>query len=275
MKPTPVVISGLIAAGLGAVLWGVIGYYLHLEIGWIAIIIGSVVGMVCAAAAKDEAGVESGVIAAGLAVAAILCGKLAMAYAFTHRYSDRDIALSAIAAEIVYEHSREGRHYRFPKDISPSEAIGRDEHPPELWEQAEARWADLTSQQRSDMLAFPELANPEYVISLLADEVVEEWRESGRQLRWPGGAEPDYPERASDYPPDVWKHTISRWDAMTQSEQRARVQEEIDFYKSVTADARSSAFWIVFKSTFGVFDIIFIGIGLLAAFKLGSGLTSS
>lgn len=274
MRPTPVLIAGLVAAGLGAILWGVIGYYLHLEIGWIAIIIGSVVGLVCAAAARDEAGVESGAIAAGLTVAAIVCGKLAMAYAFTHRYSDRDYALSAIAAQIVYEHSREGKSYRFPKDVSPSEAVGRDEHPAELWQQAETRWSALSSQEQSDLLAFPDLANPEYMTSLVADEVVEEWRDAGRQLRWPGGVEPDYPERASDYPADVWKEALSRWEALSDSERRARIDDEVAYRESVLKDFQSSAFWIVFKSTWGVLDSVFVGVGLLAAFKLGGGLTS-
>ncbi len=276
MRYGPVVISGLIAAALGAALWGIIGYYLHLEIGWIAIIIGSVVGLACQAAAKDEAGAESGAIAAAFAVAAIIGGKMAMTYAALGRLGpDEEVAISCVADEILYQHSRQGRNYVFPPGVVPAEAVGRDEYPPELWRQAEEQWASYAPQERANIIACPSLANSDFVVSTIADAVIEEWNESGKTIRWPGGQEPQYAEREEHYPKEIWKESVARWEALDDASRQRHIADLIDYSQSVTSSAWNDIFWYAFKSTFGVLDIVFIGIGLLAAFKLGAGLTTS
>lgn len=276
MRYAPVVISGLIAAALGAALWGIIGYYLHLEIGWIAIIIGSVVGIACKAAAKDEAGAESGAIAAAFTVAAIIGGKMAMTYAALGRLGpDEEVAISCVADQILYEHSRQGRNYIFPTGVVPDEAVGSEDYPPELWRQAEERWATYAPHERANIMACPALANPDFVVSSIANGVIEEWNESGKTIRWPGGQEPEYAEREEHYPTEVWKEATARWEGLDDAGREQHIAELIEYSQSVTASAWNDVFWYVFKSTFGVLDIVFIGIGLLAAFKLGAGLTTS
>lgn len=274
MKPIPVLIAGAIAAALGAALWAFIAYNLHLQIGWIAVIIGVVVGMVCHAAAEDGAGVESGMMAAALTVAAIVGGKFAVTYALTHKYSDRDYAISALADEILIAQSQQGKSYQFPKDVDPREAIGKAQYPPSLWEQAEERWASLSSQEQADLLACPGLANSDYVLSYLADEVLDEWSDQGRPINWPGGEEPDVAERASDYPPDVWKDAQARWEALSEVGRRERTDYVIQTESAMAAEFESRYFWSIFKATFGLPDFVFIGIGILAGFKFGSGLSS-
>ncbi len=275
MRPIPVLIAGGIAASLGAALWAFIAYNLHLEIGWIAIIIGVVVGMVCHAAVEHEAGVESGVMAAALTVVAIVGGKLAVTYVLTHAHSERDYAISALADEILLAQSQQGKGYQFPKGVDPDVAIGREQYPPSLWEQAEERWASLNSQEQADLLACPSMANPDYVLSYLADDVLDEWRDRGRQINWPGGVEPDGAEHASDYPPEVWKDAKARWDALSEEGRRERIDYVVQTESALDDRIQSHMFWAIFKSTFGIFDFVFIGIGILAGFKFGSGLAST
>jgi len=267
-------IAGGIAASLGAALWAFIAYNLHLEIGWIAIIIGVVIGMVCHAAAEHEAGVESGVMAAALTVVAIVGGKLAVTYVLTHAHSERDYAISALADKILLVQTQQGEGYQFPKGVDPDVAIGREQYPPSLWEQAEERWASLNSQEQADLLACPSMANRDYVLSYLADDVLEEWRDGGRQINWPGGVEPDSAERAADYPPEVWKDAKARWDALSEEGRRERIDYVVQTESALDDRIQSHMFWAIFKATFGVFDFVFIGIGILAGFKFGSGLAS-
>ena len=68
-------VAGLAAAVVCALIWGVISYYTGYEIGWIAWGIGAVVGLVVAATGK-EGGMPAGLTAAGIALLALVGGKV-------------------------------------------------------------------------------------------------------------------------------------------------------------------------------------------------------
>lgn len=106
---------------------------------------------------------------------------------------------------------------------------------------------------------------------LQAREVAEEFQTAGKTLAWPAGYDMDSAEKNEHFPPEVWAEAMKRWDA-TPTEERVRIKAalEKDFaqFKAATA---SSHTWDAFKSSFSLWDILFIGLALVSAFQLGSG----
>lgn len=100
MSSTKAVVAGVIAAVLGALLWGAIAAYARLEIGWIALIIGAVIGAVMVGAGAS--GVKGGTIAAALTVAAICVGKL-LAVSWTMGSAVEEMAGDFVTREVYEE----------------------------------------------------------------------------------------------------------------------------------------------------------------------------
>jgi hypothetical protein len=69
------IVCGAIGGAVGAGIWAAVGYFSHYEVGWIAWGVGVLVGFGVRLAADDADGTTPGVIAAGLAIAAVLAGK--------------------------------------------------------------------------------------------------------------------------------------------------------------------------------------------------------
>ena len=275
MNPVPVIVSGVIAGLVGAAFWAAIAYNFHLEIGWIAVIIGTVVGLACCAAAKGDEGAESALIAVLITLLALVGGKYATVHAVVNRYSDEDLAVAAVADHVVWEFRRDGQSVRFPKGVNPEKAIEESEYPADVWVEATRRWSDLSDQERADIKACPNLANPDFVLSIVADEVVGEWTAAGKTIMWPEGVDPDEASHAEDYTRAIWGEATKRWDAMTADEQRAKVDEQIEFYRSIVDAFEDGATWTAFKGTFGFADTVFFGFAGLAAYATGAGLRRS
>ncbi|MEO0586383.1 MAG: hypothetical protein AAF078_01965 [Planctomycetota bacterium] len=108
-----------------------------------------------------------------------------------------------------------------------------------------------------------EVITEEYAISYFADEVALERVMDGKEVTWPTDVE--YPDEESEYPADVWREGVERWNAQT-------AQEQADFIAGLEStdlmgidEIRST----LFMSTFGFIDILFFGFGGYAAFSLG------
>ncbi|WP_428386878.1 hypothetical protein [Mucisphaera sp.] len=118
------------------------------------------------------------------------------------------------------------------------------------------------------------------MITVLAAEVVEECRAEGIELAWPGGSEPEEFESQADFPAGVWDEASARWEYMPEPERKQARQGIVDLMMvfanmqadeleaSVLQEARSIGFF----STFGVMDLLFFGLAVTSAFKLGSGM---
>ncbi len=81
---------GIVAAIVGALVWGGIAYAANLEIGWIAWIIGAVVGGVVAASAGDSA--SAGFLAVVLTVLSICGGKILSVQWSVDHYIESELA---------------------------------------------------------------------------------------------------------------------------------------------------------------------------------------
>lgn len=106
--------------------------------------------------------------------------------------------------------------------------------------------------------------------SYIADEVVYEWEiEQDRELDWPSGmnaelAMTDYAYWPTGYPAEVQTEALDRWNALSPAEQRRRLDEAQAFDAAVGTVA-------VFVADLSLFDVLWVGLAMASAFKMGAG----
>ncbi len=113
------------------------------------------------------------------------------------------------------------------------------------------------------------LDDPELLVSYLADDVVSELEAQGTPVVWPAGVDPHQAAHKVEYPPEVWTAAQSRWDGMSpedreayRRDRRARIElAAAAFHETI---ARSG-----FLHAFGLMDLIFFGLAVATAFKIG------
>lgn len=69
------VLAGLVAGGIGAAAWAVITVATNLQIGWMAVAVGALVGLAVRKAGRGR-GTAFGIAGASLSLVACLCGNL-------------------------------------------------------------------------------------------------------------------------------------------------------------------------------------------------------
>lgn len=213
------VIAGCCGGLIGAGIWAAVAHFLMIESGWIALIVGAIVGACVQAAAGREANPVYGCMAALIAFCSIVGGKYLV-----------------VTVEMN-----------------------------ELEEIASGSMATIEE----------DIQNDEYVISWLADEVVEVQMSEGRTIYWPDHIDPffDVPEAQVDYPADIWAEASGQW-AMMSFEDRANYRqyvresmvENIGAFTAEMGDLHT----LFFISTFGILDIVFFGLAVVGAFRLAS-----
>ncbi|MGE3107053.1 MAG: hypothetical protein AB7G11_07960 [Phycisphaerales bacterium] len=75
MSPVFALIGACIGGAVGGGIWFAIGYFAHLEIGYIAVLVGALCGVGASIGANKYAGVISGAIAAAVSIGSILAAK--------------------------------------------------------------------------------------------------------------------------------------------------------------------------------------------------------
>lgn len=155
---------------LGAAIWAAIAYFANFEIGWIAWIIGGMVGFGAAYASPDEPSVPRGLIAAVIALASIFAGKLATvhfvvdkvvaesgvgdidAYRARVLSEDPDYPVAVIADAIAVERMDRGETINWPNGSSYEYAIEKQDFPQDIWSDATRRWNAMSSPEKEDYL---------------------------------------------------------------------------------------------------------------------------
>jgi hypothetical protein len=104
-------LGALLGGLLGAGVWAAVALGFNVEISWIAILVGALAGLGARMGARAHVGVQSGALAAGVAILAVLGGKLATAsLALDHlsrRPVDDALAIEIMAAAIQEEAGEE------------------------------------------------------------------------------------------------------------------------------------------------------------------------
>lgn len=156
------VVGGLIGGAVGAFIWAAVVYFTEYEIGWIAWGVGGLVGYGVAAGNRGAArsSTAAGVLAVAISAVAILAGKyagvqlvmpsddeiLAMA---TAGFEEEDYVISYVADDVAAEYEAAGLPVSWPSGVDPTNASASPDYPADVWAEAEARWAELTDEQRN------------------------------------------------------------------------------------------------------------------------------
>lgn len=113
------------------------------------------------------------------------------------------------------------------------------------------------------------LEDDEYVVSYIADDVVAEFEAEGRAVEWPEGVEALQATTRAEYPADVWNIALSRWEGMDTDGQQAYRDEIRANIEASMAEIREFISQAGFMSSFGLLDIVFFGLAVVTAFKIG------
>lgn len=115
----------------------------------------------------------------------------------------------------------------------------------------------------------------ELAISYVADDVVLEFEEEGRSVEWPEGAGYVMPSAEEHYPADVWALAVERWEALGAEGRDARIRDwtrtREEGRQAFAAALRDQ--W--FRDSFALMDILFLGLAVVTAFKIGAGTGSA
>jgi predicted Zn finger-like uncharacterized protein len=146
--------GGLVAGAI----WVAVGYFFHREVGYVAWAVGLFVGLGVRIAAADRAGLGAGLMAIAISIGMILASKFAVAYLFTVKFvntvaiktdTDDDTVKMSLAMEIVTEDAlKDAKAGAKHADVEFPEADSFKELPKELREKTNARWKQMSAQER-------------------------------------------------------------------------------------------------------------------------------
>src|SRR6188768_854403 len=128
-------VGGSIGAAIGGVVWALVAYFGHVEVGWIAWGVGLAAGAGASIGAKGQGGPQAGVLAAVLAVVAILGAKYAVVSMFVNEglseiqttadaaaspdVSDTEYWTSYVADQIIEQKAAAGERIDWPGGVEP------------------------------------------------------------------------------------------------------------------------------------------------------------
>ena len=267
MKPLGAILGGSIGGLIGAVIWAVVTYSSGWEIGWIAWGIGGLVGVGVRLGTSGSGGISHGGTAVIIALVAVLGGKwAAVRLELSAFMAGDDAPLGVIADTIVAEREEAGTRVPMPPE-EYAESL-REMYPPDVWSEAVQRWKAIDPQQQDAMRALPPLANPQIWLVSLADEVVAEFESEGRDVDWPPGMNFESAWREAHYPADGWAGAQTQWDAMSEPDRavyKAQLEEDM-----ALGEQEMLNWW--FLQSFTIYDILWVGLAVVTAFRLGAGL---
>ena len=113
----------------------------------------------------------------------------------------------------------------------------------------------------------------EGMIADYADEVVKDRQAKGKAVRFPAGMTLDKASKPADYPPDVWKEAAKKWADLGPAGQAAKKAEQKEQVVALMATVRGAVRQEGFKESFTPFDLLWFGLAMFTAFRLGSGLS--
>jgi hypothetical protein len=179
-----------------------------------------------------------------------------------------EYAVVALADVVVRDFEREGRAVEWPGGVTQDTASEEAEYPPEVWVEAETRWLAIPPAERERYMSDVShlwLLDREYVISFVADDVVDEYVELGVELEWPAGADREASLSRDDYPIEVWEEAVTRWQALSPAEQR-------DIEDNEALVVTPAVLWLgAAFYTFSLWEIFWLGLAGMSAWRIGSG----
>ncbi|MEN1705059.1 MAG: hypothetical protein AAGJ54_06040 [Planctomycetota bacterium] len=265
-------LGAAIGGGIGAAIWAAIGYFTGYELGFIAWGIGVAAGIGMGAASGGRAGVPGGALAAVIALLSVAAGKYAVVEFAVGgigggSYS-ADEGIAAIADDIAHDREVAGEVVAWPNQDTAIET--RDYYPSDIWAQAEREWMSVDPIFQDLARTYPGAASEGTRTQIVADELASRWQSEGRALNWPEGESVETAVFEEDYPSDLWAAAIAWRESMTPEQEAEFVREQYDVVMAQVnqqiAQYKNEAFF----STFGLFDLLWAGLAVMSAFKIGS-----
>ena len=106
-----------------------------------------------------------------------------------------------------------------------------------------------------------------------ASDVAATWAADGKKLKWPANMNEEEATELTDYPPEVVAEARKTWDAKSPEEQAAEIAKEQAAGDEMVGEFREMMKMAAFKESFSPIDLLFFGLAIFTAFKLGSGMT--
>jgi hypothetical protein len=162
------ILGGVLGGAAGVLIWVLVGYFTHYEVGWIAWGVGFLAGLGVRYAAYLSGGEAS--FAKGAVAALIACGSIVLAKflvftlmvggidsdelrrAANDIHIDDEAMIVSKAHEIADGMFKQGKAVAWPAGVSLDTATKKRDYPAGIWTQAEARWKQLPPEkQREEM----------------------------------------------------------------------------------------------------------------------------
>lgn len=121
---------------------------------------------------------------------------------------------------------------------------------------------DLASNRKN----LPRLTETD-MIAMSAHAVHEEFAAQGKNYAWPNGVEPEEADEEGEFAAPVWAEAKSRWEANDQETRDSILRQAQSGYQTAAAEEFKAN---NFGAMFSVFDVLFYGLALFTAFKLGA-----
>jgi hypothetical protein len=162
------VLYGIAAGLLSAILWAGFSYATGRELGWIAWGVGLLVGVAIRLAADDVGGWGPGIMAVAIALVSILCGKyLAVRFVVAGEFAgvqevlkdfDPEFAKVELGIEVAAEYEAQKKKLDWPKKTRLLTAETRgpqtaSEFPAVVWKETNRRWEKLTPDEQGRRIA--------------------------------------------------------------------------------------------------------------------------
>lgn len=125
----------------------------------------------------------------------------------------------------------------------------------------------------SEISAFEFTATDEDMIRDEASTLVSQRIAANRPVHWPAGKSLENAEAITDFPQDIAQEATAKWNALTPEDREKQKGEATKQMKEMIASIAELGDG-GFISQFTFYDLLWIGLAGLAAFKLGSGMAS-
>ncbi len=146
-----------LGSGLAAgILWVLADYLLRHELGWFAWVVAACAGLGVRMAAGERNGFAPGFLAVAISLVLIVGSKFAVAYSCTYHIVDNLTVASSsegakrlLAIQIALDRQKKGQQVGGRSlDHDWAETTSLDDFPPEIQNEAEERWQDMSPHER-------------------------------------------------------------------------------------------------------------------------------
>jgi len=281
-------IGASIGGFVGAVGWALVTVLLNREIGYVAVGVGFLCGLGAAVGAQSKAGWVTGIVASGVAILALIVGKVAAVQIVVEDavsearqsvqaqminpdqpwFTD-DEAIYEMVSDESLRRQRKGERLRWPLGQSWEDAYELEHYPTEIRNNVTDRWKRMSEAERS---AKKDEMMREEMAARIASEIAYERAEAGQQLTWPGNMTFEQAILVEDYPPEIVKEAQARWDGMTRPEQAQYVNEGFEKFAELLSSPEfaAAAMSAEYDGVDLAFDALWVLLAVGAAFTTGA-----